>query len=143
MKIYEIVESKEKSLNKQLNEKFKSQQQAKLMYAAAGDPKVAKKTGVSQKVAKEFIKKSKDQKVSKLPKKVTENDETEQQQQYVKADIQDIVRGAKLYHQLLGNIVVKFVKGNNAVVVLEPEVKGKGPWTVLTTSLLKPVPEVA
>jgi hypothetical protein len=54
----------------QLNEKFKSQQQAKLMYAAAGDKDVSKKTGVSQKVAKEFIKKSHGQKVSKLPKKV-------------------------------------------------------------------------
>lgn len=53
-----------------LTEKFKSKQQAKLMYAVAGDEDVAKKTGVSQKVAKEFIKKSHGQKVSKLPKKV-------------------------------------------------------------------------
>ena len=55
----------------QLNEKFVSQQQAKLMYAAAEDPKIAKKTGVSQKVAREFIKKSRGQKVGKLPKKVS------------------------------------------------------------------------
>lgn len=55
---------------KQVNEKFASQQQAKLMYAAAGDKDVSKKTGVSQKVAKEFIKKSHGQKVSNLPKKV-------------------------------------------------------------------------
>ncbi len=58
----------------QLDEKFASQQQAKLMYAAADDKDVAKKTGVSQKVAKEFIKKSHGQKVSKLPKKVKEGD---------------------------------------------------------------------
>lgn len=63
----ELAESK-------LNEKFASQQQAKLMYAAADDKDVAKKTGVSQKVAKEFIKKSHGQKVSKLPKKVKEGD---------------------------------------------------------------------
>jgi hypothetical protein len=55
-----------------LDEKFASQQQAKLMYAVAGDKDVAKKTDVSQKVAKEFIKKSHGQKVSKLPKKVDE-----------------------------------------------------------------------
>ena len=58
----------------QLDEKFASQQQAKLMYAAADDKDVAKKTGVSQKVAKEFVKKSHGQKVSKLPKKVKEGD---------------------------------------------------------------------
>lgn len=58
----------------QLNEKFKSKQQAKLMYAAAGDEDVAKKTGVSQKVAKEFVKKSHGQKVSKLPTKVSKKD---------------------------------------------------------------------
>ena len=59
---------------KKLDEKFASQQQAKLMYAAADDTDVAKKTGVSQKVAKEFVKKSHGQKVSKLPKKVKEGD---------------------------------------------------------------------
>ncbi len=58
----------------QLDEKFASQQQAKLMYAVAGDKDVSKKTDVSQKVAKEFIKKSHGQKVSKLPKKVKEAD---------------------------------------------------------------------
>ena len=61
-------------LESKLDEKFASQQQAKLMYAAAGDKDVAKKTGVSQKVAKEFIKKSKGQKVSKLPTKVSKKD---------------------------------------------------------------------
>ena len=49
-----------------VNKKFKSKQQAKLMYATAGGAD----TGVSRKVAKEFIKKSHGQKVSKLPKKV-------------------------------------------------------------------------
>lgn len=34
---------------------IKSKAQQRLMYAAAKDPKVAKKTGVSQDVAKEFI----------------------------------------------------------------------------------------
>lgn len=34
---------------------IKSKAQQRLMYAAAKDPKVAKKTGVSQEVAKEFI----------------------------------------------------------------------------------------
>jgi hypothetical protein len=58
----------------QLDEKFASQQQAKLMYAAADDKDVSKKTGVSQKVAKEFVKKSHGQQVSKLPKKVKEGD---------------------------------------------------------------------
>lgn len=54
----------------QLDEKFASQQQAKLMYATAGGAD----TGVSKKVAKEFIKKSHGQKVGKLPKKVKEAD---------------------------------------------------------------------
>ena len=49
-----------------VNEKFKSKQQAKLMYATAGGAD----TGVSKKVAKEFIKKSHGQKVGSLPKKV-------------------------------------------------------------------------
>ena len=44
------------------------------MYAVAGDKDVAKKTGVSQKVAKEFIKKSHGQKVKSLPKKVKKKD---------------------------------------------------------------------
>lgn len=54
----------------QLDEKFASKQQAKLMYATAGGAD----TGVSKKVAKEFIKKSHGQKVGKLPKKVKEGD---------------------------------------------------------------------
>ena len=49
-----------------VNKKFKSKQQAKLMYATAGGAD----TGVSKKVAKEFIKKSHGQKVGSLPKKV-------------------------------------------------------------------------
>ena len=52
----------------QLDEKFASQQQAKLMYATAGGAD----TDVSKKVAKEFIKKSHGQKVGKLPKKKTD-----------------------------------------------------------------------
>ena len=52
----------------QLDEKFASQQQAKLMYATAGGAD----TGVSKKVAKEFIKKSHGQKVGKLPNKKTD-----------------------------------------------------------------------
>jgi len=58
------------SLNAKLEEKFASQQQAKLMYAVAGDKSVAKKTGVDQGTAKEFIKKSHGQQVGNLPKKV-------------------------------------------------------------------------
>lgn len=40
------------------------------MYAAAQDPEVAKKTGVSQKVAKEFIKSTPKSKFKKLRKKL-------------------------------------------------------------------------
>jgi len=40
------------------------------MYAVAGDKSVAKKTGVDQGTAKEFIKKSHGQQVGNLPKKV-------------------------------------------------------------------------
>ncbi|NBO36794.1 hypothetical protein EBU91_04590, partial [bacterium] len=54
-----------------IDEKFASQQQAKLMYAVARDKDISKKTGVSQKVAKEFIKKSHGQKVKELPKKIS------------------------------------------------------------------------
>jgi len=54
----------------QLQEKFASQQQAKLMYAVAGDRDVAKKTGVSASTAREYIKKSHGQQVKDLPKKV-------------------------------------------------------------------------
>jgi hypothetical protein len=53
-----------------INERFRSQQQAKLMHAVANDPKVARRTGIKPSVAKEFIKKSHGQTVSKLPKKV-------------------------------------------------------------------------
>ena len=60
-----------------LAEKMKSQQQSKLMHAAAADPDVAKKTGVSQKVAKEFVKKSHGQKVGNLPKKVKKPNESQ------------------------------------------------------------------
>jgi hypothetical protein len=48
---------------------FKSKQQAKLMFAAAASPKVAKATGVPQKVAKEMVKKGQSS-LKKLPNKV-------------------------------------------------------------------------
>lgn len=48
---------------------FKSKQQAKLMFAAAANPKVAKATGVPQKVAKEMVKKGQSS-LKKLPTKV-------------------------------------------------------------------------
>lgn len=48
---------------------FKSKQQAKLMYAAAASPAVAKKTGVSQAVAKKFVKEGQSS-LKKLPTKV-------------------------------------------------------------------------
>lgn len=47
---------------------FKSQAQAKLMYAVAGNKKLGKQLGISQAVAKEMT--SKHQKVGKLPMKV-------------------------------------------------------------------------
>ena len=40
------------------------------MYAAAQDPEVAKKTGVSQKVAREFIKSTPKKKFKKLKEKL-------------------------------------------------------------------------
>jgi hypothetical protein len=40
------------------------------MYAAANDPKVAKETGISQKVAKEFIKSTPKYKFKKLKEKL-------------------------------------------------------------------------
>jgi uncharacterized membrane protein len=46
---------------------FASKAQARFMYAAAKDPKMAKKLGVPQKVAKEYVKESKSMK--KLPEK--------------------------------------------------------------------------
>jgi hypothetical protein len=48
---------------------FSSKQQAKLMYAAASSPKVAKATGVSQKAAKKMVKEGQSS-LKKLPYKV-------------------------------------------------------------------------
>lgn len=48
----------------------KSQAQSRLMHAAAKDPKVAKKTGVPQDVAEEFVEADQGRKVGKLPEKV-------------------------------------------------------------------------
>jgi len=45
---------------------IQSKAQQRLMYAAANNPEVAKKTGVSQKVAKEFIKSTPKKKFKKL-----------------------------------------------------------------------------
>lgn len=45
---------------------IRSKSQQRLMYAAANNPEVAKKTGVSQKVAKEFIKSTPKKKFKKL-----------------------------------------------------------------------------
>jgi hypothetical protein len=47
-----------------------SRKQNRLMHAVAEDPAVAKKTGVSQKVAKEFVAADKGRKIGKLPEKV-------------------------------------------------------------------------
>ncbi len=49
---------------------IKSRQQQKLMFAAANDPKVAKETGVSQKVAREFIKSTPKKRFKKLKEKL-------------------------------------------------------------------------
>jgi hypothetical protein len=40
------------------------------MHAVAEDPEIAKQTGVSQKVAKEFVAADKGRKIGKLPEKV-------------------------------------------------------------------------
>jgi hypothetical protein len=48
----------------------KSKAQNRLMHAVAEDPAVAKKTGVSQKVAKEFVAADTGRKIGKLPNKV-------------------------------------------------------------------------
>ena len=48
---------------------FKSKQQAKLMFAAAANPKVAKATGVPQSVAKKMVKEGQSS-LKKLPTKV-------------------------------------------------------------------------
>lgn len=50
---------------------FKSQQQAKLMFAVSKDPEVAKKTGISKKVADEYIEASKGMKFSKLKERLS------------------------------------------------------------------------
>jgi hypothetical protein len=47
-----------------------SRKQNRLMHAVAEDPAVAKKTGVSQKVAKEFVAADTGRKIGKLPEKV-------------------------------------------------------------------------
>jgi hypothetical protein len=49
---------------------IKSKAQQRLMYAAAQDPEVAKKTGVPQKVAKEFIKSTPKKRFKKLKEKI-------------------------------------------------------------------------
>ena len=49
--------------------KSTSQAQSRLMHAAAADPEVAKKTGVSQKVAKEFVQGDHGRPVGTLPEK--------------------------------------------------------------------------
>jgi hypothetical protein len=46
-----------------------SKQQQRLMYAAAGSKKVAKETGVPQKVAKEMIEATPAKSYKKMPKK--------------------------------------------------------------------------
>ena len=46
-----------------------SKQQARLMYAAAGNKKVAKETGVPQKVAKEMIEETPAKAYKKMPRK--------------------------------------------------------------------------
>jgi len=46
-----------------------SKAQNRLMRAAAADPKVAKKAGVPQKVAKEFVSATHGKKVSKMPER--------------------------------------------------------------------------
>lgn len=48
----------------------KSKSQNRLMQAVAHNPKLAKKTGVPAKIAKEFVKETKGKKVSKLPERV-------------------------------------------------------------------------
>lgn len=49
---------------------IKSKSQQRLMYAAANDPQVAKETGVSQKVAREFIKSTPKKRFKKLKEKL-------------------------------------------------------------------------
>ena len=49
---------------------IKSRAQQRLMYAAASNPEVAKKTGVSQEVAKEFIKATPKKRFKKLKERI-------------------------------------------------------------------------
>jgi len=49
---------------------IKSKSQARLMYAAMNNPKVANKTGVSQQIAKEFIDKTPNSRWKKLKERV-------------------------------------------------------------------------
>ncbi len=57
------------SQNGRIKLPFKSKAQAKLMFAAAANPKVAKATGVPQKVAKKMVKEGQSS-LKKLPNKV-------------------------------------------------------------------------
>lgn len=50
---------------------IKSKSQQRLMYAAAQNPEVAKKTGVPQSVAKEFIKSTPKKKFKKLRERLS------------------------------------------------------------------------
>jgi len=59
----------------ELDERSKSQAQARMMAGAAHDPKFAKKVGVKQSVAKEFNKADTGKKMSSLPKKVKAEEE--------------------------------------------------------------------
>ena len=49
---------------------IKSKSQQRLMYAVANNPKIAKETGISQAVAKEFIKSTPKHKFKKLKEKL-------------------------------------------------------------------------
>lgn len=51
---------------------IKSKAQQRLMYAAANNPEVAKKTGVSSKVAKEYIKATSKKRFAKLKEKLSD-----------------------------------------------------------------------
>ena len=52
---------------------IKSKKQQRLMFAAANDPSVAEETGVSQKVAKEFIESTPKKRFAKLKERVSGN----------------------------------------------------------------------
>ncbi len=49
---------------------FRSKKQAKFMFAAAGNPRMARKLGIKQSAAKKFVDDSAGQKVGKLPSRV-------------------------------------------------------------------------